>query len=49
MVLNEEPQGQLFLYIKDTYISVKHVNHEKIKPSTEDNKPQMCKKEEDIF
>ena len=34
MTLNKEPQGQIFRYIKETYISVQHINYEENKPST---------------
>ena len=44
MTLNEEPQGQIFTHIKETYISVQHINYEENEPSTEKKKPQMCRK-----
>ena len=42
MTLNEEPQGQIFRYIKETYISVQHINYEENRSSTEEKKPQKC-------
>ena len=43
MTLNEDPQSQMFIYTKKTYITVENINYKKITSSIK-NKQQMCKK-----
>ena len=38
MTLKTEPQGQTFTHIKETYISVEHINYEENEPSAEEKK-----------
>ena len=49
MALNEEPQGQMGRYTKETYIFVKHNNYEKIPSSTEHSYWHRCVKKKVIF
>ena len=35
---------KIFTHITETYISGKHIHYEENEPSTEEKKPQTCKK-----